>query len=81
VGSYFEVVTGEHTEKMVKKIWPWSSRLISWPPELLLDQELVEPAFLDDSVPPGLDIRAFPDVFSPDDGQGGVAGRGASREA
>lgn len=74
-GNYFEVVTGEHTTGMVAKIWPWSSKLVSWPPELLLDQELVEPLFTDDSYPPGLDIRPFPNVISPDDGQGGIVRR------
>lgn len=59
-GEYIEVMLGEHTSKMFTKIWPSSARVAAWPPELLMDLELVEPFFLQDSWPPALDIRVFP---------------------
>jgi hypothetical protein len=80
-GSYFEVVTSEHTTRMVAKIWPWSAKVLPWPPELLLDEELIVPFFIQDSYPPGLDIRPFPEVISPDDGQGGTVRRRPSRSS
>lgn len=58
--EYIEVVLGEHTSKMFKKIWPWCAEAIAWPPEVLMDLELVEPFFLQNSWPPALDIRIFP---------------------
>lgn len=59
-GEYIEVVLGEHTSKMFTKVWPRCTKIVAWPPEVLMDLELVEPFFLQDSWPPALDIRIFP---------------------
>ena len=58
--NYMEVTLGEHTSKMFLKIWPWASKVVLWPPESLMDPELIEPFFLSDSLPPPWDIRVFP---------------------
>jgi hypothetical protein len=58
IGRYAELVLGEMFQGLFTKIWPWSSRVVSWPPEMLMDQELVEPFFLD-SQPPSIDVRIF----------------------
>jgi hypothetical protein len=58
--NHVEITLGEHTSKMFLKIWPWTSKLVLWPPEILMDSELVEPFFLMESLPPPLDIRIFP---------------------
>ena len=57
-GRYVEIVPGEHTRGAFEKLWPWASRAVPWPPELLMDRELIEPLFLD-SYPPSFEIRIF----------------------
>ena len=57
--EYIEIVLGEQTSKMFDKIWPRSTREVHWPPEALMDLELIEPFFLLDSHPRALDIRVF----------------------
>lgn len=57
-GRYIEMLPGEHTQGAFTKIWPWTSRVVQWPPELLMDRELIEPLFLD-SYPPSIEVRIF----------------------
>jgi hypothetical protein len=57
-GGYVEVVPGEFVSGLFTKIWPWTSPVVSWPPEMLMDRELVEPLFLDNT-PPNFDLRFF----------------------
>ena len=60
--NYVEITLrekGEHpVGELFTKIWPRSSKVVSWPPALQMDRELVEPFLLDE--PPGIDIRVFP---------------------
>jgi hypothetical protein len=58
--NYVEVTLGEHTSKMFLKIWPWVSKVALWPPEILMDYELIEPFFLSNSLPPPWHIIPFP---------------------
>jgi hypothetical protein len=58
--EYIEVLLGEHTQKGFFKLWPRASRNLPWPPELMMDVELIEPLFLLPSQPPSFDIRVFP---------------------
>lgn len=57
-GRYVEMILGEHMSGAFEKIWPLSSRLARWPPELMMDRELIEPSFLDHH-PPAVEIRMF----------------------
>ncbi|HEX2095801.1 MAG TPA: hypothetical protein VHF50_00345 [Solirubrobacterales bacterium] len=57
-GRYIEMLPGEFAHGAFTKIWPWMSRVVQWPPELLMDPELIEPLFLD-SHPPSFEIRIF----------------------
>lgn len=63
LGSYVELVLGEHQAELFTKIWPWTQKAVHWPPELLMDQELLETFFLDNH-PPALDVRVFQDFMS-----------------
>jgi hypothetical protein len=56
--GYAEVVAGQMVEGLLTKIWPLSTRVIRWPPEMLMDRELVESFFLDNT-PPHFDLRFF----------------------
>lgn len=61
-GNYIEVALGDRGRELFSKIWPRERRVTSWPPELAMDRELVNPIFLD-TFPPVFDIRVFPARF------------------
>lgn len=58
-GNHVEITLGEHTSDMFLKIWPWTRKVVLWPPEVFTDSELIEPFFLN-SEPPGFEIEIFP---------------------
>lgn len=58
ISRYVELVVGEMFSGLFKKIWPWTSKVVNWPPEMLMDRELVEPFFMDFQ-PSTLDVRIF----------------------
>lgn len=58
VGRYVELVVGEMFQGLFTKLWPWTTKVVPWPPQMLMDRELVEP-FFQDSYPPSLDVRIF----------------------
>ena len=57
--NHIEINLGEFSAQMFLKIWPWCSKVVSWPPEVLSDSELIDPLFLD-SHPPAFRIEIFP---------------------
>jgi hypothetical protein len=41
------------------KIWPPSNPLVAWPPELMMDMQLIDLLFLRND-PPTLDVEVWP---------------------
>jgi hypothetical protein len=62
-GNYVECALGEHGEHpaggMFTKIWPWSRKIVDWPPPLMMDRELIDLIFDPDTLPLGFDARFF----------------------
>ena len=63
-GNYVECALGQKGEHpagdMFTKIWPWSSRVVGWPPCGMMDRELIDLIFDPDTFPLGFDARVFP---------------------
>lgn len=62
LSNYVECVLGEDhpASQMFTKIWPRSRRVVSWPPYLMADRELIDLIFDPDTLPLGFDARVFP---------------------
>lgn len=62
-GNYVECALGQKGEhpagEMFTKIWPFSSKIVRWPPYLMMDRELLDMIFEPNTLPPGFDARVF----------------------
>jgi hypothetical protein len=63
-GNYVELTLGQKGEhpagELLSKIWPWTQRVVLWPPPLQMDRELLDLIFDPDTFPLGFDARVFP---------------------
>jgi hypothetical protein len=64
LGNYVECALGQEGEHpvgdMFVKIWPFSQRIVRWPPRLLMDREYIDLIFDPETFPLGFNARVFP---------------------